>query len=315
MLLVVFFSFTARCNAATRLTTCQKAYYMLRQCGSELFDSQNAGPQCCELLSAFNIRKCIESDNRLQGFVNKSTKAMQPLRSVCAKEAPIIPAASASASTEKKEKALEEATRGVSKARGEDSSMFNDFMAIADAVISSGTETPRTVTVNFEVEGNAGNIETTIAAVASVAKRAAQTSNMLLQEISVELEADRSSGMCSCNNSEMPEDIGDAYTNWRGYLRLTYLSTRLQLCKLICAHRTLVLGALFVQLVALASGLLYLAFCPRKGSTGEITLPRHGCFEKSPSCNFIPAQFISKTVEVPEIEQPLLGDEEKGMLR
>ena len=30
---------------------------------------------------------------------------------------------------------------------------------------------------------------------------------MLLQEISVDFEADRSSGICSCNNSEMPEDI------------------------------------------------------------------------------------------------------------
>lgn len=306
LVFLVFLSFTAQCKAATKLSTCQKAYFMLRQCASEMFDSQNVGPQCCELLAAFDIRDCLKTDSRLQAFATKSPKTLSPLRSVCAQGVPSTPAATDAATTKKNDKALEEATKGVSQARRGDTSMLKEVMAIAEAVIASGTET-RTVTVDFEFEGNPRDVESTVAAVASIAKRASQTTNMLLEEISVELEGQRSSGLCTCMGAEMPEDADDAASNWRAYLRFNYLTARLQLCKLVCEHQKLVLGALFVHLVALACYLLYLAVRPGKESTAETTLPRHGSFEKNTL-----AQFIAKSQD-PEWTQPLLGDEEEGM--
>ena len=251
----------AQPSVAAKLTTCQKAYFMLRQCASEVIGFGVAGPQCCELLAAFDLRDCLHVDPRLQAFATKTVKSMQLLRATCANQAkegaakkPVKGATTTNKVVD--EKALEAASQGVSQVNRGDGSMLQEVESIAAAVLDSGVgvattaTTTTTTTIDVAVEGERNEVRGAIAAAtSSIKKKGAAILNEISFEVAeeiVEQQQPHANNVCSCQNAEMRKD------EEVGSLKYAYLALRLRLCKLICAHRQLVLGALLVQMVALA---------------------------------------------------------------
>jgi hypothetical protein len=260
---------------AGKLTTCQKAYFMIRQCASELADTRVAGPACCELLDAFDLRDCLHRDARLHAFAsNKPAKAMKMLRGVCDKRPP----AAASAAANADDAALEDAAKSVSKAARGDNSMVQDVASIAKAVLASG------------VNAEGGERDAVRAPLSALPLPLAGRGGVQEMYVIVEEEL---SGMCACEGAEGPAATDSAW-------RRAYLSSRLATCRFLCAHRRWVLAGLMLQMAAIGMWIGCLLVRPRwarSGTTARRNVP----------------QFIVEAAN-PEWTEPLLvGDEEAGM--
>ena len=305
-------------SASSKLTTCQKAYFMLRQCASEMVESRNAGPQCCELLEAFDVRDCIRVDAALQSFVPKTVTTLLPLRQDCGMETPAAPAYEGE---EEHDIVLEEAALEMSKAKRGDSSMVKDVMSIAQAVLASETDAPsRTVAVDVALDGDSKKLNKKVkSAVATAIKTAGKVRDvsggvLLLQDISVTLEEeeDVQTGLCACENAELREIEAGPSPSFMASLRYGYLATRLTLCKFSCAHKRLVLGGLILQMALLGGWMICLIARPRWLFSSSSSSSKYSS-RKSSSRSSAAGQFVVDASDAEWLRQPLLADEEAGI--
>jgi hypothetical protein len=285
-------------SQAKKMTLCQKAYFMLRQCSSELSGAQNAGDQCCELLSAFDLRECAMTDDRVKSFNNKFLKILQPLRLACD-----VPAPSPSAEPKFKgnDAALEMAADSLSKAK--DSSNYDNIISVARAVMATDIDSAKIVTVKLAVEGGVEDVQAAVKSAvtkaAALKKSTFKRGDIMLREISLEIEEDNHGALCSCENAVLPELTEDA---------TSYLAVRLSICKFTCAHKGLVLGGMILQLAVLGAWIICLLARPlwARSTRGDRT--------SSAQCRSNSGQFIIADAGDGQWTEPLLPrDEEEGM--
>ncbi len=303
-----------RPSESKKMTACQQAYFLLRQCSSELSGAKTAGNQCCELLSAFDIRECVATDDRVKAFDNKLGKLLQPLRVACDV---LVPSQADKTAVDGNDDALEQAAKSLSQAR--DSSMHDNIISVARAVMASETDSAKMVTVELAVEGGVEEINAAVktavnTATALLAKNASKKGGIMLQEISLEMDRDAEEGVfCACENAELPElkpDTGNLVA-----LRYAYLAARLSICKYTCAHKGLVLGGLIVQMAVLGAWIVCLLARPlwarsRRREERKRSASQSSCTSGRSSS----PQFIADAGEA-QWTEPLLseGDEEQGV--
>lgn len=300
-------------SVGKKMSMCQKAYFMLRQCSSELSGALEAGDQCCDLLAAFDLRECELTDDRVKSFNVKSSTYLQPLRVVCN-----VPVPSPSAEPSKandNDDALKQAADSISKAR--DSSMFDNIVSIAQAVMATDTESSRVVTVELAIRGKADDVEsavkTAVNTAAALAKSTSKKGGILLHDISLEMEREdaHQRALCACQNAELPELSTDA-TNLVA-LRYAYLAARLHICKFTCANKGWVLGGMIVQMALLGAWIVCLLARPLWAKSTSSRSRYKSAHSSSSSLRSNSAQFIANAGDS-EWTQPLLaGDEEEGM--
>ncbi|KAL4529624.1 hypothetical protein Ndes2526A_g04398 [Nannochloris sp. 'desiccata'] len=292
------------------MTLCQQAYFMLRQCSSELSGAQNAGDQCCELLSAFDLRECAMTDDRVKSFKKKYFKLLQPLRLAC--DVP-VPSPSAEPNDDANDDALELAADSLSKAR--DSSMYDNIISVARAVMATDSDSARVVTVELAVEGGVEDVEAAVKfavnKAAALAKSTSKKGGIMLQEISLEMEKDDHGALCSCENAVLPELTENATSSVA--LRYAYLAARLSICKFTCAHKGLVLGGMILQMAVLSALIMFILARPlwaRRTRGGGISSAQSSgtCSATSNS-----GQFIADAGDGQWTEPLLPRDEEEGM--
>ncbi|KAG7667077.1 hypothetical protein KSW81_000820 [Nannochloris sp. 'desiccata'] len=283
---------------------------MLRQCSSELSGAQNAGDQCCELLSAFDLRECAMTDDRVKSFKKKYFKLLQPLRLAC--DVP-VPSPSAEPNDDANDDALELAADSLSKAR--DSSMYDNIISVARAVMATDSDSARVVTVELAVEGGVEDVEAAVKfavnKAAALAKSTSKKGGIMLQEISLEMEKDDHGALCSCENAVLPELTENATSSVA--LRYAYLAARLSICKFTCAHKGLVLGGMILQMAVLSALIMFILARPlwaRRTRGGGISSAQSSgtCSATSNS-----GQFIADAGDGQWTEPLLPRDEEEGM--
>ena len=282
---------------------------MLRQCSSELSGAQNAGDQCCELLAAFDLRACVQTDDRVKSLNAKSSAYLQQLRLAC--DVP-VPSPSAKTASDAENDALEHAANSISKAR--DSSMYDNILSIAQAVMATDSDSSRVVTVELAIEGDAEDVESVVKSAvntaAALAKSTSRNGGILLQDISLEMEngtEEHFEAMCSCKDAELPELSTEAGTLVA--LRYAYLAARLQICKFTCANKGLVLGGMIVQMALLGAWIVYLLARPlwAKSAMGSSTQSRPSSLRSNSG------QVIANAGDAQWTQPLLAGDEEEGM--
>jgi hypothetical protein len=288
------------------MTVCQQAYFMLRQCSSELSGAQNAGDQCCEMLAAFDLRECVMTDDRVRAFESKSGKLLQPLRRACDLPAP---SPTENPSSDSDDGALEKVADSLLKSR--DSSMHDNILSVARAVMASGTDSARMVTVELAVEGGVEEVKeavkSAVTTAAALAKSASKKGGTMLQEISLEIDRDESehTAICSCEDAVLPELTEDATSLVA--LRYAYLAVRLSICKFTCTHKGLVLGGMIVQMAVLGAWILCLLARPLWATRKIRSNNTSSCVRSNTS------QFIADAGDAQWTEPLLAGDEEEGM--
>jgi len=284
---------------------------MLRQCSSELSGAQTAGDQCCELLTAFDVRECTMTDDRVKSYKNKSLKLLQPLRLAC--DVPVPSLSAEPTKSDGKDNALKLAANSISKAK--DSSGYDNIISIARAVMATDTESSRLVTVELAVEGGVEDVEAAVKSAvtksAALTKSTSKKGDIMLQEISLEMEEDNHGALCSCENAVLPELTVDATSSVS--LRYAYLAARLSICKFTCAHKGLVLGGIIVQLAVVAAWTMCLLARPlwarrtRGGRTSSAQCSGTGSVRSNSG------QFIADAGDAEWTEPLLPRDVEEGI--
>jgi hypothetical protein len=298
---------------AKKMTPCQQAYFMLRHCSSELSGAKNAGEQCCELLSAFDLRECAITDDRVKGFNAKYYNLLSPLRTACDVPVPNLTTKPRSSDGGKNDDILEMVADSLSKSG--DSAMYENIISVARAVMATDTNSSKFVTIELAVEGEVEDVtsavETAVTTAAAMAKASSKKGGIMLQEVSLEVNEDYEDGhdvMCSCQNAELPELTSDAPNSVA--LRYAYLAARLNICKFTCAHEEVVLGGMILQMAVLGAWIMCLLARP--------LWARSPSSKRSSSASDVRSrltgQFIANAGDSQWTEPLLANDEEAGII-
>ena len=234
--------------ASAELTSCQKAYFMLRECSDELAAvSESSGRNCCALLGAFDSRQCLETDSRLQIVAFSVARSFKPLRDACVSDD------------------TSDSARAYSD--GWHESMDEDFPL---AAFSADTSSTKSITLEIALEGDDDSINAALAvAAASVRKITGRGALTKVLSITVIEEGGAPSAVCSCmdtaDSSTAMDEEEEENSSFCASLRRSYLSLRRQLCVFTCSHRPLVVGLLSLQVVAMSAWIVFLLVNTRYG--------------------------------------------------
>ena len=68
--------------SASTSSTCQKAYFLLKQCPVAAA-GQAPGSGCCALTAAFETRRCLEVDSRIRSMGRNPSRTLKSLSAAC----------------------------------------------------------------------------------------------------------------------------------------------------------------------------------------------------------------------------------------